>query len=137
MGRFNTWFDCKYIWFHSLELISAIFSYSVVALFLSRSLHQFSCCGIFICYTSYSAISHFYFTVLAIVLVKPFLLKLSYFFIITCFTLDMNQSLFCHTRMYTLWLMFYHIFYICTYEYVCVFTNICMYIFENMLTHVN
>ena len=111
-------FNCKYIWFHSLELISIVFSYSTVAHFLSCSLHQLSCCGIFICYTSYSAITHFYFIVLAIVLAKPFLLKLSYFFIITCFTLDTNQSLFCHTHMYTLWLMFRHIFYICICEYV-------------------
>jgi len=55
---------------------------------------------------------------LAIILAKPFLLKLSYFFVITCSTLDTNQSLFYHTHMYTLYLMFCKI---CIYEYMYVY----------------
>ena len=84
-------FDCKYILFYLLELISVVFSRSAIARILSRLLHQLSYCGIFIYYTSYSVVAHFIiFTVLAIILAKPFLLKFSYFFVITCFTLDMN-----------------------------------------------
>ena len=96
-------FDCKYILFYLLELISVVFSRSAITRILSRLLHQLSYCGIFIYYTSYSVVAHFIiFTVLAIILAKHFLLKFSYFFVITCFTLDMNQSLFYHTHMYTL-----------------------------------
>ena len=40
---------------------------------LSRLLHQLSCCGIFTCCTSYSVVAPFIiFTVLAIILAKPF-----------------------------------------------------------------
>ena len=84
-------FDCKYILFYLLELISVVFSRSAIARILSRLLHQLSYCGIFIYYTSYSVVAHFIiFTVLAIILAKPFLLKFSYFFVITCFTFDIN-----------------------------------------------
>ena len=54
-------FNRKYIWFHLLELIFDVFSCSAVAHFLSCSLHQLSCCGIFICYTSYFAVATFFY----------------------------------------------------------------------------
>ena len=100
-------FDCKYTRFHSLELISAIFLLQHV--FLSRLLHQLSCCGIFICCTSYSVIAPFYyFTVLAIILVKPFFCPniLISLLLSVLFLTQTNLYLAISIYTYTLFLMF-------------------------------
>ena len=83
--------DRKYIWFHSLELIFAVFNHSAVARFYHI------CCITCLAVVSLLALLvillyHLFiiFTVLAIILAKPFLLKLSYFFVIMCFTFDTN-----------------------------------------------
>ena len=54
-------FDRKHFSFHSLELISTVFSHSAVARFLSRLLYLLSCCVIFTCYTSYSVVAFFHY----------------------------------------------------------------------------
>ena len=92
--------DLKYILFHSLEIIFAVFSQSTVAHF-----YHVCCISCLPVVSSFVVLvillQHLFilFTVLPIILAKPFLLKLSYFFVITCFTIDMNQSLFCHMHV--------------------------------------
>ena len=78
---------------------------------------------------------------LAITLAKPFLLKLSYFFLLLRVLLLTQTN---HYSTISIYIYKYLVaqvlpYILHMYMQICisVFTNICMYIFENMLTHVN
>ena len=126
-------FNCEYIWFHSLELISAIFSHFAVARF-----YHIRCISYLVVISLLTVLvillHHLFiiFTMLSIIPAKPFPLELSYFFVITCFTFDTNLSLSYHKYkyIYIVSLVLQNIFYICICEYVYVYLRIyvCIYL---------